>query len=72
MKRERFCFMKTGIGTRSSARIPGPDSASQRSASIVGTSSIEYASARGLPCSRVRSVASSSSWSMIAWPARSM
>ncbi len=72
MWRERFCFMNTGIETRSSARIPGPASASQLSASIVGTSSIEYDSLRGLPCSRVSSVARSSSWSMIACPARRM
>ena len=70
--RERFCLRNTGIGTRSSSRIPGAASASQRSESIVGTSSIEYDSARGLPCSRVRSVVRSSSWSMIAWPARRM
>ena len=48
MKRARFCLMKIGSGMRSSSRMPGPASASQRSESIVGSSSITYDSLRGL------------------------
>ena len=72
MKRARFCLMKIGSGMRSSSRIPGPASASQRSESIVGSSSITYDSLRALPCSRVSSSASSSIWSISAWAARRM
>jgi hypothetical protein len=57
---------------RSSSRISGPASASQRSESIVGSSSMTYDSFSGFPCSRDSSSASSSIWSMIAWPARRM
>ena len=72
MKRARFCLMKIGSGMRSSSRISGPASDSQRSESIVGSSSITYDSLRALPCSLLSSSASSSSWSMIACAARRM
>jgi hypothetical protein len=62
--------MNTGSGMRSSSRMPGPASASQRSESIDGSSSITSASLIGLPCSRLSSRARSSSWSMTAWAAR--
>ena len=72
VKRARFCLRKIGSEMRSSSRIPGPASASQRSESMVGSSSIVSDSLRGFPCSRLSSSASSSSWSMIAWAARRM
>jgi hypothetical protein len=53
-----------GYGIRSSLRIFGPRSAIQCSPSIVGSSSMVYASLRGLPCSRDSSSVSSSSESI--------
>jgi hypothetical protein len=63
---------KIGSETSSAARIPGPSSAIQRSESIVGKSSIVYASLRGLPCSRLSSSVSSSRRSMITCAVRRM
>ena len=60
------------IGTFSSASTFGPAFATQCSASTVGSSSIVYASTRGLPCSRTSSSAISSISSSSASAARSM